>query len=336
MPAEPSVIPPHRSPRRTHLQAAARLASWCLVLVVLGLSLLTLAADHWPAELACHFRPQYAVLASLGLFGALAGRAWGAAGVAALALVWQLAVLAPLYGSTGVASGSPCESLRLMSLNIYSDNPQHDLVVAAVRKERPDVVFLLEVTDRWLAALEPLRAEFPYSHAEPRSSNFGMAVYSRRPIDTVRVTDSGNSDYPFLEVDLRVDGRLCTLIGAHPVPPRNRKAWAYRNDQLQFLATRVPRDRPAIVLGDLNITSWSPPFAELLHRTGLRDSRQGFGLQGTWPATLPGARIAIDHALVSREIRVRQRHIGAPVGSDHLPLVVEVQCCADDRHAAPE
>jgi endonuclease/exonuclease/phosphatase family metal-dependent hydrolase len=57
---------------------------------------------------------------------------------------------------------------------------------------------------------------------------------------------------------------------------------------------------------------------------GLRDSREGFGLQNSWPAYWPWLSITIDHCLVSRDIRLIDRKVGPDIGSDHYPVLVEV------------
>jgi endonuclease/exonuclease/phosphatase (EEP) superfamily protein YafD len=76
----------------------------------------------------------------------------------------------------------------------------------------------------------------------------------------------------------------------------------------------------AVLLGDLNASSFSPVFDELLSGTGLADSRAGFGRLPTWPTSRPAlARIDLDHVLVGAGISVLERGVGPPFGSDHLP-----------------
>jgi len=88
------------------------------------------------------------------------------------------------------------------------------------------------------------------------------------------------------------------------------------------------------MIGDLNATMWSPYFRTLRTKLGLHDSRKGFGILPTWttpspvspfPAWLaPLLAILIDHCLLSRDIQAIEMHIGKPVGSDHLPIVVDL------------
>jgi endonuclease/exonuclease/phosphatase (EEP) superfamily protein YafD len=92
-----------------------------------------------------------------------------------------------------------------------------------------------------------------------------------------------------------------------------------------------------IVVGDLNTSPWSAEFMTLTKKTGLRDSQLGYGLQPSWPMLLPYfgvntqpnlltqlLQVPIDHVLVSEQIQVFSRHTGPFIGSDHLPVTVEL------------
>ena len=182
----------------------------------------------------------------------------------------------------------------------------------------------MEVDERWESALEVLRSDFSYSVIRARSDNFGIALYSRRPITSHRVEHLDDSRVPTIVATIDLDGRSLSVVGTHPLPPMGRRRSELRDHHLQAigkLITRLPS--PVIVLGDLNTTSWSPHFRDLLGRTGLRDSRRGFGVQPTWPVEPWVLRIPIDHALVSKELAVKQRYVGPDIGSDHFPIVVE-------------
>jgi endonuclease/exonuclease/phosphatase (EEP) superfamily protein YafD len=83
------------------------------------------------------------------------------------------------------------------------------------------------------------------------------------------------------------------------------------------------RDGPAILLGDLNCVSWSPPLRRVCREGRMKDARKGFGVCATWPAPYAPLGCPIDHCLVSPEIHVRGFRTGANLGSDHLPIVVD-------------
>jgi endonuclease/exonuclease/phosphatase (EEP) superfamily protein YafD len=98
-----------------------------------------------------------------------------------------------------------------------------------------------------------------------------------------------------------------------------------RNLQLSMVADwAAERAGPVVLVGDLNTTSWSPFFSDLLSASGLRDSRLGYGVEATWPWFPLPLRIPIDHCLVSSHFDVKARRVGRNVSSDHRPIVVEL------------
>lgn len=65
-------------------------------------------------------------------------------------------------------------------------------------------------------------------------------------------------------------------------------------------------------------------FARLLDEGRLNDSEQGFGPQQSWSTELLIPVVPIDHFLVSRDIEVTNRALGPNIGSDHLPVYVDL------------
>jgi endonuclease/exonuclease/phosphatase family metal-dependent hydrolase len=68
----------------------------------------------------------------------------------------------------------------------------------------------------------------------------------------------------------------------------------------------------------------------LIERIGLINAREGFGVLPTWPTYYGSTAlmIPIDHCLVSEDIRVFNIRTGAHIGSDHLPLIVDIEISA--------
>ena len=100
---------------------------------------------------------------------------------------------------------------------------------------------------------------------------------------------------------------------------------AARNQQLQSIATLMASlSSPKVLVGDLNITMWANHYKELVAATGLRNTRRGVGVIPTWPRHLPFAAIPIDHCLISDELAVLDMRAGDSIGSDHLPMLVQL------------
>jgi endonuclease/exonuclease/phosphatase (EEP) superfamily protein YafD len=91
----------------------------------------------------------------------------------------------------------------------------------------------------------------------------------------------------------------------------------------------LPRSRtpPLILAGDFNATPHSAWHARFLRR-GLRDSHDlcGRPLATTWAnGVLPIPRIRLDHVLVSAHLGCAAIVEGVGEGSDHRPVVVDLQ-----------
>ncbi len=277
----------------------------------------------WVFELASHFRPQYFLflMGSTFLF-LLGGKQRAATIVTAFALV-NFSLIAPFYfGSSWTHAEG--RTFRGVLANVNSSNHHYERFRKFIRSAGPDFVVIVEVSRPWLDELHALRAMYPFIRSHPRDDNFGIALMSRIPFEEAEIHHIGRTGVPLILARFTIDGRSLAVVGTHTVPPARRVYAEERNRQLDDLARIVGREEgPVIVLGDLNITSWSPFFSDLIRKTGLRDSRRGFGLQATWPTGLPHFWVPIDHCLVSPEVIVHDRTTGPHIGSDHYPIMVD-------------
>jgi endonuclease/exonuclease/phosphatase (EEP) superfamily protein YafD len=84
---------------------------------------------------------------------------------------------------------------------------------------------------------------------------------------------------------------------------------------------------PKICIGDLNTSLWSPFYRGFRKQTKLVNVREGIGLLPSWPTFMGFGwlMIPIDHCLVSDDICVIMVQTVEPIGSDHLPLIVELE-----------
>ena len=278
----------------------------------------------WRADLLVHFQAP-ALAVTLAAAVALARRQrWAAAALGVLAVA-QVVPLVRYWGTNPIPPdpGAPAR-LRILVANVLVKNRDHAALIRLIRREAPDVVGLVELSDEWLAALAPLRREYPHGLAAPDGPR-GLALWFRRPPRSVdgpeRLVPQG---WPCLHAVVELAGRPTHLWLVHPSSPLRRRGRFRGFPELEALARRVARTGGSrIVVGDLNTTAASPHFADFLAGTGLRDSRLGFGEQPSWPTWSP-YRIAIDHALLSGDLAVAGRRLGPRVGSDHFPLLLEV------------
>jgi endonuclease/exonuclease/phosphatase (EEP) superfamily protein YafD len=216
--------------------------------------------------------------------------------------------------------------VRLLLSNVYVGNSRYEALTDLIRAEDPDLLFIQEVTPPWAKQLETIRNEYPHGVIRDAEDAGGIASLSRLPL--IQAGDAGIGDYngPSLEIRLNIGDRLVHIINTHTPPPMGKLHSQRRNEHFEVIAERV-NDLPApkILIGDLNATMWSPYFKRLVERTELVNAREGFGVLPTWPTFLPVMKIPIDHCLVSRDIRVVGVRTGPHIGSDHLPLIVDLE-----------
>jgi endonuclease/exonuclease/phosphatase (EEP) superfamily protein YafD len=292
----------------------------------------------WPVELAAHFRVQYlVVVATLALLCAWAGRRNAAWAFSAFALA-NAAVVLPVYLGGPRLAEAAGTSLRLMLANVATHNRDSASVIKAVRDVSPDVIVFEEIDPRWMQQLSELSETHPFVVSEPRRDNFGIATFSRQPLEDSRVVFIGAARVPSIVLRIPFDGTTMTVVATHPLPPRSSAYAALRDEQLLRLGEYVAElPPPYALIGDLNVSPWSHPFYRLLVAGRLKDTRWGIGSMPTWPAEFWPLLVPIDHCLVSEDLRAVGRQVGPFVGSDHYPIVVDLALArggSGERHVA--
>ena len=208
--------------------------------------------------------------------------------------------------------------------NVNVKNQNTDAVVALIRAQQPDLVVIIETNERWLSALANANL-FPYRIQSPQAQQFGMAMYSKFPLQKHAIeTFDGAEDF-HLAATLEINGDLIEAIALHPPPPKNQKLVMQRNRELEAMSRHIQTlKHPVVVAGDFNTSLWSPYYQQFSQQARLQDSRQGFGILPTWPTWIPFLYIPIDQGLVSADIQVIQIQTGNYVGSDHLPMIMDL------------
>jgi endonuclease/exonuclease/phosphatase (EEP) superfamily protein YafD len=283
---------------------------------------------HMVFELLSNFVFQYAVVATLSALIFLAARQFKWFLLSFMCVVINVAQIVPYYLNTpaNVSALESTAALKILHANVLSSNQNYQALLDEVDQTQPDVIFLQEVNTSWLAGIGSLKNKYPYVHLLPRNDNFGIAMLSRLPVENVQ-TRALRSDVPSIEATLSIQGKKITLLSTHPVPPISSDYLARRNDQLLGIAnwSASKKDQSLVVIGDLNLTMFSNKYGQL-ENAGLSDCRKGFGINPTWPAgsvLTPILKIALDHCFVTGA-NVRSFGLGNDIGSDHLPVVVEI------------
>lgn len=209
-------------------------------------------------------------------------------------------------------------------------------------KENPDIILLMEVDKKWINKLQRLQKEYPFQVRQTLSNDFGISLYSRKPLEWAKIIYFGKAGLPSVEARVTINGKTITLIGTHPLPPVSKIATSLRDAQLDEIARHIKElSTPVILMGDLNTSPWSYSFKRLTKTANLKETGKEFGIKPTWPAipildildvpifdilvpVISLLGIPIDHILVSQGIWIKKTMVGNNLGSDHRPVIADL------------
>ena len=248
------------------------------------------------------------------------------------------------YLLPGAIDARPVEpSMRILFANVQKGNDNYQAFREQVDAEKPDIIGLAEVDGEWVEALAELPGRYSYRVLYPRADAHGFALFSRWPVSVRGTPFHEDARHPgVVVVDLDLPQARTTLYLAHPNSPVTPADARVRNGQLRTISDMIRADPNPhqILIGDLNTTPWSPRYKLLEREAALRNAAIGRGYVPTWPAWAPGSsltKIPIDQCLLSEGLAAERLRAGGRIGSDHLPLIVDVALPAQQfsSRAAP-
>jgi endonuclease/exonuclease/phosphatase (EEP) superfamily protein YafD len=292
---------------------------------------------HWFLPLFEHFRLQYCQILVVAMAAVFTFRRrrlwWGVFGTALLVNLW---LIAPLYLPQPALTGAIApRHLKILYATLDAMNRDPQAAVGTIAKTDADFVMVLEATNENLSGLMPAlgdRYELVRSNPESWTTN-GMALWKAKAATDVEIVDSTYIHLPtwnlrpLLKATVKFSGQVIDLLCLHAARPQARYAFLHQKTELDsFSQWSLENPHELIVLGDLNSTPWSRSVRSILANGRLLNSQAGFGLQQTWNAEFPKfLQIPIDHCFHSRGLRTVDRQVLGSVGSDHLPILVEME-----------
>lgn len=269
------------------------------------------------------FLPWLLVPAGFGLLLAVLGRWW-------FGVVWALALLGALawfiepYGRTTQPVGPPVVSFRVLTSNVEFGQAA-DALAAAVRRAKPDIVFVQECDAGCDGTLRnELGGDYPHRAATVLPGSKGSLVLSRFPLDAADDVP-GTMAMPGAVADVR--GNAVRLQLAHPMPPLPGRTDVWRRElgELRDFAAEDHRT-PLVLAGDFNASQDHAAFRRILD-TGMQDAARldGHDRTPSWPArTTPTFGVQIDHVLLSEDFSASAVRFLDLAGTDHRALVADL------------
>lgn len=296
------------------------------VLVLLSLTVI-LPPKFLLMELTSHFSVFYAGCALIGLVLCLVFYRDGLVLALYLSvLLINVAVIVP-YLPLSKRTGAQDSDFRLMQVNLLFTNQDDKNLRADVEHYKPDFIVLQEFDFHWDNRLDDLKNDYPHHYLLPRETRFGLGVYSKYPLDNTRqfAMDRNN---PAIFFETEIKGKSVRFSAVHPRSPGIIWAMKSRNIELQKIRNWIVdyKNRGAlVVVGDLNVSPFSPVYRDVFKTTGIKNSREGRGIVPSFHTKMPWfLQIPIDHVLHNDDLVTTRIQTGRNFGSDHLPLIVDL------------
>ena len=270
---------------------------------------------HWSLDIFANFYWQHGAFSVVALvvFSCKKMRFYVGLALATLLLnCWQISRFC--YSSVG--SNASEFSLHVLSYNVLCSNPNKSEVLEFLTHSEADIMILSEIDAEWGRALQPLTAVYSQYKISTAEDNFGLAVFSRLPLEKLQIELLGDEFLPVANLELMHQGTRLSVIGIHPPPPMGARLNARRNQQLSAVAHYASTlDHPVIVVGDMNATPWCYGM-NLLRKEGLDFRTRANPCVPTWNARTIVAT-PIDHGLCRAPLFIDRRIIDEAHGSDH-------------------
>lgn len=323
--------------------AAAVLAWGYLVLVIGAWVLLRVAADKWLPATVLLFGPRWLLLLPL-LVLVVPAFLLNRRGLIPLTIA-GLVVSGPVMGLCtswrGMAGGEPREKaplLRVITYNAGEGGTREEAVARLVDREGPDVLVVDEWRDAGTALLPKLGKNWHVAE------HISTAVFSRFPIKSVRRLGAEHLRKhwraPALKCELETPYGIIYVVGVHLETPREgleALCWSPLRGGAEMDQTTADRrleselasqmaaevEGPVVIAGDFNM-----PVESTIYRQYWQNWQNAFSIAGLGYGQTKFTRffgVRIDHVLASSEWEVLGARVGANLGGDHRPLLVDLQ-----------
>ncbi|MAW59904.1 MAG: hypothetical protein CMJ94_03590 [Planctomycetes bacterium] len=236
--------------------------------------------------------------------------------VAAVGLVAHFGLYSQPFWAAAPRATGPGQELRAVWFNAWGSPSATEALHHAAVEKGADLVALCQAGGA--PVLRRLAADYPYQ-AYDHDDRIGL--FSRVPIAEVEWLEGEPGHKPRERKWLRVvlEGGVEVWVGHAQHPDQTAHA-----PTLTRIRAAAERAGPAVLFADLNTTPWAAGFQSCL-AAGWQSARAGQWPWRTWrDPSFPLLRWPIDHVLVRGGVGVTAFTVGSDLGSDHLPLWVDL------------
>ncbi len=274
----------------------------------------------WQLELLSHYTPHIAiVLLSAGLCypkqrHKIIRRGFFA--TSAVLVVWCFSPFSLYKPWRMFDAPTPRDSAFSMAYqNVQLGNKSPETLLKKLLQYQPDMLLLIEAGgQRWNNELAKLKTNYPVQCGNASDSVFAIQAFIADKATRCKLLSIAN--YPTLKIT-HSNGEIVYAI--HPPPPINAYLARQQRQFLREFAALVRQQRGVTVIGDMNLSAFSPLYRDFVANTGL---------QRTTPNALPTwlpLGISIDQILTSHAPNKLSVTPLSWQGSDHRAFLIHLK-----------
>lgn len=252
--------------------------------------------------------------------------------VSLVGLVFVAWVAWPFVGFSKFAAPTEesCEQgdcLTLIVANLYQSEDALTRLADLSSEFDPDIIALVEPPLSAGPLTYPIH--FPaLSHIvhvdqapRLRRASIPLSLISRQPFVSAQFEIPDRSGLrSYIQADLDGVWEGLRIVATHPHIPISTPGLNTRNTLLRAASDVAAESETFILIGDFNLTPWSPKFQRL---PGNRAGDPRF--IRTWPVAWGALGIPIDHIMISENLDLVETRVLPPTGSDHRAILAKIR-----------
>ena len=227
----------------------------------------------------------------------------------------------PLLGPARSPLAQGAGRWTILSLNTWHAHPDAAGLADELADTNADVLVLTEFGPNKIAELHTLAKVYPYRVDCARAWDCAIAILSRHPFSASGSAPEGAGPAEAW-LTFGTGEQAMTIMGIQAAGPL--RSTVLHDRELASLAS-MARGFPGrlLIAGSFNTTPWTSAFARFGEGSGLAHMGRFLPSYPSGNSGLP--QLAIDHMFASPGLRFADVWLGPDVGSNHRPVMAEIQ-----------
>lgn len=244
-----------------------------------------------------------------------------------LCFVYQAVQIFPYTGLAAkevqYAKSAPKDAqVSFLAINVLMENDRYDDLAAIIKREQPDVLFLMETDQKWASGLEDVLKEFTTVKSHISDDHYGLIFATNLDPEKIELLWPIDDTTPAIHAVLAApDGTRFNFAGLHPRPPVPGNDTTTRDRQIKQMAEfTASATLPTVCMGDFNDVAWSWTTQRFKRYGNFKEPRVGRGMMSSFNADHWFMRFPIDQLYITANVGLIDFGRLEAFGSDHFPI----------------